>query len=114
LNKDYLPKLPNGYSFVDGNNVKNKDKRILCCHLGFHPKDEPNTFPLWDFKMEDAPLFDPRLEIMTKNSIGNLCSFCIAWYDKKMNIGMIEPVCTRINYRRKGLGTSCKELLLFY
>jgi len=106
LNKDYSPKLPEGYSFADGNDVKNKEARKLCCHLGFHPDDEPNTLPLGDFTMEDAPLFNPKFEIMTKDTKGNLCSFCIIWYDEILNIGMLEPVCTRLAYRRKGLGTA--------
>lgn len=104
LEDGYKADLPEGFSFVDGTEVKDQKERQLCCHLGFHPEDEPKTLPEWGFSMESAPMFDPKLEIMTKDASGNLCSFCVVWYDSILNIGMFEPVCTRKAYRKKGLG----------
>lgn len=109
LSGNFIPKLPEGFRFVDGTDIKDKKARYLCCHLGFHPDDEPNSIPSFDLHMEHAPMFNPKFEIMTQDKDGNLCSFCVAWYDQKLKIGMIEPVCTRINYRMKGLG---KQMLI--
>lgn len=104
LSRDFNPKLPKEYKFVDGIDITNQSSRSLCCHLGFHPDDEPNTQPSTGFNMENAPMFNPKLEIMTQDKDGSLSSFCVVWYDEKLKIGMFEPVCTRVNYRKKGLG----------
>ncbi len=109
LTGNFKPELPEGYRFVDGTEITDKKSRYLCCHLGFHPSDEPNILPSTDFNMEYAPMFNPKFEIMTQDKDGNLCSFCVVWYDDKLKIGMFEPVCTRINYRMKGLG---KQMLI--
>ena len=104
LDREYVPNLADGYRIVDGIDIADTNARARCCHLGFHPDDESATLPTMDFSMEHAPMFNPKLELMTQHEDGTLCSFCIIWYDAKLNIGMIEPVCTRINYRRQGLG----------
>lgn len=109
LDKTFEPNLPEGFSFVDGTEIKEQKQRQLCCHLGFHPEDEPNTLPDWGFRMESAPLFNPSLEIMTQDVSGNLSAFCMVWYDPLLKIGMFEPVCTRKAYQKKGLG---KAMLL--
>jgi hypothetical protein len=104
LNKIYVPILPDNFQFVDGNDIKDQKSRLLCCHLGFHPDDEPDRLPVKDFYMEHAPSFRPELQIMTQDDNGNLCSYCVIWYDEKLKIGLFEPVCTRIDYRMRGIG----------
>lgn len=104
LNKTYVLVLPEGFKFVDGNDVKDKNTRFLCCHLGFHSDDEPDKLPAGDFYMENGPSFTHHLQLMTQDDKGNLCSYCTIWYDEKLRIGMFEPVCTRKNYRMLGLG----------
>jgi nitrogen regulatory protein PII/ribosomal protein S18 acetylase RimI-like enzyme len=104
LNKTYVPILPDNFQFVDGNDIKDQKSRLLCCHLGFHPDDEPDRLPVKDFYMEHAPSFRPELQIMTQDDNGNLCSYCVIWYDEKLKIGLFEPVCTRIDYRMRGIG----------
>jgi ribosomal protein S18 acetylase RimI-like enzyme len=109
LTDNFIPTLPEGYHIVDGTDIKNQQDRFKCCHLGFCPNDEPDNIPKLDFTMENAPLFNPKLEIMTQNDEGELCSFCVIWFDPEINIGMVEPVCTRDHFRRKGLG---KQMLI--
>jgi mycothiol synthase len=104
LNKTYVPILPYGLQFVDGNDIKDQKARLLCCHLGFHPEDEPDRLPVKDFNMEYAPTFTPDLQLMMQDDKGNLCSYCVIWYDEKLRIGMFEPVCTRKDYRMRGIG----------
>lgn len=104
LNKTYIPILPDGFQFVDGNDIKAQKARLLCCHLGFHPDDEPDRLPVKDFYMEYAPTFRADLQLMVQDNKGNLCSYCMIWYNEKLRIGMFEPVCTREDYRMRGIG----------
>jgi GNAT superfamily N-acetyltransferase len=104
LNNVYIPILPDGLHIVDGNDIKDQKSRLLCCHLGFHSDDEPDRLPVKDFYMEYAPTYRADLQLMTQDNKANLCSYCMIWYDEKIKVGMFEPVCTRKDYRMRGIG----------
>ncbi|MBP6964669.1 MAG: GNAT family N-acetyltransferase [Armatimonadetes bacterium] len=103
LDKDYIPQLPEGYSFADGCQVEDQLDRQNAVSEGFDhgPAREVSA---GFASMEKAPLFRPDLEIMTRHSDGTLSSFCVVWYDPAINIGMFEPVATHPDHRRLGLG----------
>jgi hypothetical protein len=109
LSGTYEPQLPDGYTFVDATEIKDQNKRAACCQLGFHPERESTPNKIYKPYMEQSDLFDPRLEIMTQDADGNLTSFSMIWYDPELKIGMVEPVSTRIDHRRQGLG---KQMLI--
>lgn len=69
-----------------------------------HPDDEPDRLPVKDFYMEYAPTFKADLQLMVQDDKGNLCSYCMIWYSEELRIGMFEPVCTREDYRMRGIG----------
>lgn len=103
LDKEYVPRLPDGYSIVDGTQVEDAFARQNVVSEGFDhgPAKEAGAAFL---SMESAPLFRPDLELMTQHRDGTLCSFCVVWYDPAINVGMFEPVCTHPRHRRLGLG----------
>ncbi|MHB1002115.1 MAG: GNAT family N-acetyltransferase [Armatimonadota bacterium] len=110
VNKEYIPHLPDGYSFTSAVEIKDTLSRQNAVHRAFHPDDESlREVPASFLSMEKAPLFRPELEIMTQYKDGTLTSFCVVWYDERTGIGMFEPVGTHPNHRRLGLG---REMLL--
>ena len=105
LDKEYLPQLPEGYTFTSGAEVTDQLRRQNAVHKAFHPDDDELTEVSTCFiKMEQAPLFRPELEVMTQYQDGTLTSFCVVWYDEQTGTGMFEPVGTHPHHRRRGLG----------
>lgn len=105
LDKDYVPELPEGYSFTDATEVKDALARYRVVNRAFNPDAEiPQVLPGSFLKMEKAPLFRPDLEIMIQYQDGTLVSFCVVWYDEGTGTAMFEPVGTHPDYQRLGLG----------
>ena len=105
LDKEYLPQLPEGYTFTSAVEVTDALRRQNAVHKAFHPdEDELTEVPVCFLKMEQAPLFRPELEIMTQYKDGTLTSFCVVWYDEQTGTGMFEPVGTHPHHRKRGIG----------
>ena len=110
LDKVFIPVLPEGYSFADAMEEKDALRRYRVVNRAFNPDAEiPQILPESFIKMEQAPMFRPDLEILTKHPDGTLTSFCVVWYDEETGIGMFEPVGTHPDYQRFGLG---REMLI--
>jgi len=110
LGGEFVPQLPDGYSLVSAVEETDALRRTNAGHIGFNPEAEPlKEVPEHFTRMEQAPLFRPDLELMTKYQDGTLTSFCVVWYDEMTKTGMFEPVATHPNHRRRGLG---KAMLL--
>jgi ribosomal protein S18 acetylase RimI-like enzyme len=106
----FAPRLPDGYSFVSAAEERDALRRVNAAHAGFHPEEEAlREVPEHFAKMEQAPLFRPDLELMTRHQDGTLTSFCVVWYEEVTKTAMFEPVATHPNHRRLGLG---KAMLL--
>ncbi len=104
LDKDFVPVLPEGHTFTDATEVKNALLRYQVVNRAFNPDAEvPQVLPDSFIKIEQAPMFRPDLEILTKHSDGTLTSFCVVWYDEITGIGVIEPVGTHPDYQGLGL-----------
>jgi mycothiol synthase len=118
LDKEFIPNLPSGYEIVFGDALTDKMAKAKVCHLGFHPEDEgddekaigliKNSY----LSREKAPMFDCRFETMTRLKGGELTSYLYCWVDKETSAAMIEPVCTRLEHRHKGLGKAMLVALL--
>lgn len=110
LSQMFIPWLPDGYSLVSAVEETDALGRANAGHAGFHPEAEAlEEVPEHFARMEQAPLFRPELELMTRYQDGTLTSFCVVWYDEMTKTGMFEPVATHANHRRRGLG---KAMLL--
>lgn len=59
-----------------------------------------------------APTYRPDLDIVAVAPDGTLAAFCLAWYDEPLRIGLLEPVGTHADHRRRGLASAvCREAL---
>ncbi len=118
LDKEFLPILPDGYEIVFGDEIADKMEKAKACHLGFHPEDEGDDDKAIELiknsylSREKAPMFDYRYETMTRLKNGELTSYLYGWVDKMTKTAMIEPVCTRLPHRHKGLGKAMLTALL--
>jgi GNAT superfamily N-acetyltransferase len=97
--------LPEGYrlqSMADDNDL---DRRRKAFGLGFdHP--DPRDWPslLSNQELQKAPDYRRELDLYVIAPGGEFASFCIAWWDQRNRIAMVEPVGTVPEHRRKGLG----------
>jgi predicted N-acetyltransferase YhbS len=72
--------------------------------LGFNhldPKDWPSL--LSNQELQKAPDYRRELDLYVIAPDGEFASFCIAWWDERNRIAMLEPVGTVAEHRRKGL-----------
>ncbi len=104
---EYIPKLHSEYELVNAKNVEDALLRFNALNAGFHPSDSfvdilPRSFEMY----ESAPTFKKEFEIMTRVINGELSSFSTVWYDSITKTGKLEPVCTKVNHRKKGLAKS--------
>ncbi len=49
-------------------------------------------------------VFEPTLDIVAEDTHGHFGAYCIGWVDRELGVGSFEPVGTRPQYRRRGLG----------
>jgi predicted N-acetyltransferase YhbS len=96
--------LPEGYrlqSMADDNDL---DRRRKAFGLGFNhpePKDWPSLLSYQE--LQKAPDYRRELDLYVVAPDGVFASFCIAWWDERNCIAMLEPVGTVPEHRRKGL-----------
>jgi predicted N-acetyltransferase YhbS len=96
--------LPEGYrlrSMADDNDL---DRRRKAFGLGFNhpdPRDWPSLLSVQE--LQKAPDYRPELDLYVVAPDGEFASFCIAWWDERNRIAMLEPVGTVPGHRRKGL-----------
>ena len=102
-----LPKtvLPDGYvvqSMADENNLS---LRCKVQGLGFNHVDpaEWNTVFAYE-QVQTAPDYRKDLDLYVKGPDGEYVSCCIVWYDAHNRLGVFEPVCTHLGFRRQGFG----------
>ncbi len=117
--------LPEGFRLLYGEEYDNEKNKWSACSLGFHPDREApdyiaNMTPY--ISRKQSSMYRDSFEcIVVDESIqeGNdVCSYCFVYVDKLSNTALIEPVSTRENYQRKGIGKAmmcgvmlrCKEI----
>lgn len=93
--------LPEGYSIHSFQEGVDLAKRCECAAKAFSSTGLPlNVYN----KLQQAPMYRPELDILTKYLGEEVTSFCTVWYDQRTNVGYFEPVGTHPGHQRKGLG----------
>ena len=97
--------LPEGItlqSMADENDI---ERRREAFGRGFNhedPAEWPSAFSYRE--LQKAPDYRPEQDLYIVGPEGNYVSFCVIWYDDRNRIGILEPVGTHPDYRRRGLG----------
>ncbi|MFP4457946.1 MAG: GNAT family N-acetyltransferase [Clostridia bacterium] len=100
-----IPSLPEDYKLkgLDEENDLAKIDRALW--RGFNHEGEPDGDLSGRKRMQSAPNYNLYLNVVIKHiSSSNYVSYSGSWYDPVNKIGLIEPVATDPDFRKKGLG----------
>ncbi|MGB4862731.1 MAG: GNAT family N-acetyltransferase [Tepidiformaceae bacterium] len=65
----------------------------------------PSSFSASRYRrLRNAPVYDETLDLAVEDKSGRMLSCCICWFDAENGIGHFEPVGTRPEAVRRGLG----------
>ena len=98
-------RLPPGYelkSMADHSDLENRRKIFGLSFNHPDPADWPSRETYKE--LQKAPDYRKELDLYVIAPDGEYISCCIMWYDRLNQIGVLEPVGTHPEYRRKGFG----------
>lgn len=108
--------LPEGYRVVYGDEITNEHLKSFTCSAGFHPDFEDNPAytenPAPYQARKQATMYANSFECMVQAPDGDLCCYCFCYVDLPTCTAWIEPVSTRLKYRRMGIGTAMMQGVL--
>jgi len=107
------PQLPEGFTVRNVAGAHEADARARVSYDTFHPAGR--TAGKTDLtlmkaraaayrRLMRAPGYDPALDLVTVAPDGRFASFAMGWIDPVNKVGEFEPVGTRPDFQRKGLG----------
>ncbi|TFG08770.1 GNAT family N-acetyltransferase [Candidatus Heimdallarchaeota archaeon] len=99
------PELPSGYTFssMDISNNLEKRSRVFAKAFGNYGTPDEVKSNIY-LELQKSPDYKPQLDVYVVSPNDDFVSFCLIWYDTKNKIGILEPVGTDPEHRRKGLG----------
>jgi len=100
-----IPSLPQGFCISSMDIDDNTEKRALVFAKAFgnYGTDEEVKSDLY-LELQKSPDYRRELDVFVVSPENKFVSFCLIWYDKTNQIGILEPVGTDPDYRRKSLG----------
>lgn len=99
------PQAPKDYTIRSMSENIELLKRHEIGYKVFNPIEEfEPSIPEYFYARINAPMYRKDLDIVTEYKDGTLASCCILWYDEVSKTGVLEPVGTHPDHRRKGLG----------
>lgn len=99
------PKLPAGYvlqSMAEGNNIELRREVLGRAFNHTDPSEWASAFTYEE--LQRAPDYRKAQDLYIVGPDGKYVSCCILWYDEKNKMGVLEPVGTHSDFRRKGFG----------
>jgi predicted N-acetyltransferase YhbS len=99
------PNLPAGYvlrSMAQGNNIELRREVFGRAFNHTDPSEWPSAFSYEE--LQKAPDYRKDQDLCIVGPDGKYVSCCILWYDEKNKMGVLEPVGTHPDFRRKGFG----------
>lgn len=100
--------LPDGFRFVESENLS-VEKIEECCWKGFdHEKDEGpwNGDAKQGYYMLMAPHMHLENAVVIENSAGEYVCYAGMWWTPENHLAYMEPLCTIPEYRKKGLAAA--------
>ncbi len=96
--------LPEGYQIKSMAEENNIEKRTLAFakafgNYGTDDEVQPSSY----VELQKCPDYHLDLDVFVKAPNNDFVSFCLIWYDELNKIGILEPVGTDPNLRKKGL-----------
>ena len=100
------PLLPEGFVIRSVLEEDDVDKRRMAKAIAFSAHYGPSYWPPASaFRdMQKAPDYRKDLDLFVVAPNGDYASFCTIWIDERNRYGNFEPVGTRDDYQRMGLG----------
>ncbi|ACL69291.1 GNAT family N-acetyltransferase [Halothermothrix orenii] len=100
--------LPEGFSIVDGSNLTDFEKgRAHARAFEYINKPIYKNRAIEAYKLlRQTPDYRFDLDLYIISDTGDVVSFTTIWYDSVNKIGILEPVGTVPEYRRRGLASS--------
>ena len=95
--------LPEGYYFLDEMNTLYADKRASA-HLDAFIKTSRMTPDYYLDFMTHAPMYRNDADVVVVAPDGQFAAFAMTWRDEFLLKGEFEPVGTRTELQRRGLG----------
>jgi predicted N-acetyltransferase YhbS len=98
------PKLPGGFTIQSMADENDLERRRKAFGRGFNhedPKEWPSLFSYQE--LQKAPDYRRDRDLYIVAPDGEYVSFCILWWDERNRMGILEPVGTVPEHRRKGL-----------
>lgn len=96
------PVLPDGFTFLDCVRPDDAERRALAHKDAFQPHSKMTVDHYRTFMT--APGYDPEMDIAVVAPDGTIVSFAMSWIDPANRLGVFEPVGTRYEFHRRGLG----------
>jgi len=99
------PQLPPGFFFrtmADSNDIELRREVFGRAFNHPDPRDWPSAFAYEE--LQRAPDYRKDLDLYIVGPGGQYVACCIVQYDERNRVGMLEPVGTHPDFRRRGLG----------
>lgn len=102
--------LPAGFRVVYGEEIGDESLKAFVCEAGFHPEKETDGTYVERMEIYNSrkrsPLYPDSFECMVQAPDADLCCYSFVYVDMPTRTAWIEPVSTRLKYRRMGIGTA--------
>lgn len=101
-----VPALPPGFALRSMAEERDVERRREIFGRSFNhpdPSDWPTAFAYEE--LQRAPDYRPDLDLFIVAPDGRYAACCIVWYDTRNHLGILEPVGTHPEFRRRGLGS---------
>ena len=96
------PDLPDGFTFLEHIRPEDAERRALAHKDAFQP--DSKMTPDYYRAFMKAPGYDPELDIAIAAADGTIVAFAMSWIDAGNRLSVFEPVGTRYEFHRRGLG----------
>jgi predicted N-acetyltransferase YhbS len=98
------PGLPEGFTIQSMADENDLERRRKAFGRGFNHEDPKEWPSLYSYQeLQGAPDYRKEQDLYVVAPDGEFVSFCILWWDEQNRIGILEPVGTVPEHRRKGL-----------